>query len=326
MFRHSLFGVILLAATAGQARASWADGLFDELSRDFGSVPHGQVVTYPFRLVNNTKETIRISSVRVSCGCVAARALQAVVAPGQETAIYAEMDTGRFHSTKSVTIFVQFDQPRFEEVRLWVQANSRSDVAFNPDTLSFGKIKRGTESNSKMTITFYGDAQTKILEAKCDSNFIQAAFKEQRRGSGEVVYEISAKLRGDTPAGKWFADIWLKTNNSSLTRLRVPLTVEVEAALSANPNTVSLGKIKAGTETDRKVILRAVKAFRIIGVAGADNEMSVRETSSESKTVHVLTLTLRPNDAGALNRTIRVLTDLKEGGEIEITAHADVTR
>jgi hypothetical protein len=325
MLRNSLVSVVLLASAAGQAQAGWADGLFDELSRDFGSVPHGQVVTHPFRLVNNTKETIRISNVRVSCGqCTSAQALQTVLAPGEETAIYAQMDTGRFYNTKSVTIYVQFDQPRFEEVRLWIQANSRSDVSFNPDSLSFGKIKRGTEANSKMNITFYGDGQTKILEAKCDSNYIQAAFKEIRRGSGEVLYEITAKLRGDTPAGKWFTDIWLKTNNATLTRLRVPLTVEVESALSISPNTVTLGKVKAGTETDRKVILRGVKAFRIVGITGTDNQVSVRETSNESKTVHVLTVTLKPNEAGNLNRIIRVQTDLKNGGDIEIAAQAQV--
>lgn len=323
MLRYCLVSFMLLAA-ANHAAAGWADSLFDELSRDFGSVPHGQVVNHPFRIVNNTKETVRIGEVRVSCGCVSARAIQRVLAPGQETVIYAQMDTSRFYNTKSVTIYVPFDQPRYDEVRLWVQANSRSDVSFNPESLSFGKIKRGNEADSKMQITFYGDGQTKILDAKSDSNYIKAGFKEISRGAGEVVYEITAKLRGDTPAGKWFTDIWLTTNNNSMTRLRVPLTVEIEAALSASPTTVNLGKVKAGTETERKVVLRGVTAFRITGISGADNQLSIRDTSSDAKTVHVLTVTLHPNQAGELSRTLRVRTDLKSGGEIEINAQAQV--
>ena len=39
--------------------------MFDELSRDFGSVPHGQTLVHPFRLVNNTGNTVRITSIRV---------------------------------------------------------------------------------------------------------------------------------------------------------------------------------------------------------------------------------------------------------------------
>src|SRR6516225_6956505 len=91
MVRYSLVGLVLLAL-AGQARATWADAMFDELSRDFGSVQHGQVLTHYFRMVNNTGSTVRITGVRVSCGvCTSARAVTSVVAPGQETAVVVSM-------------------------------------------------------------------------------------------------------------------------------------------------------------------------------------------------------------------------------------------
>jgi hypothetical protein len=92
MVRYSLVGFVLLTL-AGSARASWADAMFDELSRDFGSVPHGTTLVHPFRLVNNSGSTVRINSVRVSCGCTQARALTSVLAPGQETASVATMVT-----------------------------------------------------------------------------------------------------------------------------------------------------------------------------------------------------------------------------------------
>ena len=143
MYRYTLLLVAVLGV-AGQVHAqSKADGMFDELSRDFGSVPRGQIQMHPFRLVNNTKNPVHIASVRVSCGCVSARALQTYLQPGQETAIVAHMDTNRFVNSKTVTVFVTFDQPRFEEVRLWVQANSREDVTFAPDNIAFGQVKRG---------------------------------------------------------------------------------------------------------------------------------------------------------------------------------------
>lgn len=323
MFRYGLV-VLALAVAGGHARAGWADGLFDELSRDFGSVPRGQVLSHPFRLVNNTKETVTISSVRVSCGCVSARAVQATLAPGQETAILAQMDTRRFSNTKSVTIYVRFSQPSFEEVRLWVQANSREDVQFSAEALSFGRIKRGNAPTQEMTITFFGAGSTQIVEAKCDSNYVEPIVKEIKRDGGEVGYQIKAKLRSDTPAGKWYTDIWLKTNNASMPRLRVPVTVEIEAALSVSPNNVSLGQVKSGTETDRKVIIRGIKPFRVTGFQGTDDQLKVKPSSNDSKTVHVLTLTLSPQVVGELQRTIRVQTDIKSGGEIEFTTQAQV--
>lgn len=323
MVRHSLVCLMLLTL-AQQASASWADGLFDELSRDFGSVPRGQVLTHPFRLVNNTGVPVQISSVRVSCGCTTAQALQTYLAPGQETAILARMDTRRFYNAKNVTIYVQFNQPRFEEVRLWVQANSRDDVSFSPDSIAFGRIKRGSAPTGNTQVTFLGDGQTRITEAKSESNYVQPAVRELRREGGEVAYEVAATVRPDTPAGKWYTDIWLKTNNPAMPKLRVPVTIEVEAALSVSPMTVVLGEVKAGTESDRKVIIRGVTPFRITGISGADGQLRVRETNSDSKTVHVLTVTLNPSDPGELRRMIRVHTDMKNGGNIEFNAQAKV--
>jgi hypothetical protein len=139
-----------------------------------------------------------------------------------------------------------------------------------------------------------------------------------------VSYQLSATLRPDAPAGKWFTDIWLKTNSPTMPRVRVPVTLEVESALSLSPNSVALGEVKAGTETDRKVVIRGVRPFRITGISGTDHQVSVRDSSSESQRVHVLTVTLRPTAPGDLNRLIRVQTDLKTGGEIEFNAHAHV--
>jgi hypothetical protein len=323
MVRFSLVGVVLLALAA-EARATWADAMFDELSRDFGSVPHGTLLVHPFRLVNNTGSTVRITEVRPSCGCTTARALTTVLAPGQETAIIASMDTRRFYNAKNVTIFVKFDQPRFEEVRLWLQANSRDDVSFSAESIGFGRVKRGGAPVSTIKVTFQGDGSMRVLEARSESNYVQPVLRELARGPADVTYEVAARIRSDIPAGKWYTDIWLKTNNANMPKLRVPVTIEVEATLSANPNTVTLGQVKAGAELDRKIIIRGVTPFRITGISGTDGQIRVIESNSESKTVHVLTVTLNPLEPGQLSRLIRVHTDLQNGGDIEFNAQADV--
>lgn len=325
MFRFNLLLVAFLGVASQAHAQSKSEGMFDELTFDFGSVPRGQVVTHPFRIVNNTKQAVHISAVRVTCLiCSSARALKTYLQPGEETAIIATMDTNRFINTKTITIFVMFDQPRFEEVRLWIQANSREDVHFSPDSIAFGRVKRGATPESKITIGFIGGTQTQVLELKSDSNYVQPTMKEVKRPGGETAYEITAKLRGDTPAGKWYTDIWLKTNNATMQNLRVPVTVEVEAPLSVNPSTVSLGQVKAGTESDRKVMIRGVRPFRIIGILGTDRQLQVRASNNESQTVHILTVTLNPNEPGGLTRRITVQTDMTTGGDIAFVAQAQV--
>src|SRR5258708_6341647 len=88
MFRYSLVLTLGLLAAGPAAAASWADGLFDELSKDFGSVLRGPALTHPFRVKNNTKGDVNIFSVRPSCSaCTTAWAVKTHLAPGEETAV-----------------------------------------------------------------------------------------------------------------------------------------------------------------------------------------------------------------------------------------------
>jgi Protein of unknown function (DUF1573) len=323
MLRYSCVVVLGLLA-AGPASASWADGLFDELSKDFGSVPRGPSVSHPFRVKNNTKGDVNISpNVRVSCGCTTAWAVKSHLAPGEETAIMAQMDTTRFSGPKTVTIFVKFDAPSNEEVRLWVTANGRSDFTLSPEGFAFGQVKRGTTPEASVTVTIYG-GDVKVMEAKAESNYVKTAITEARGENGAVSYVIKAKMRADTPVGKWYSDVWLKTNNASLTQIRVPLNVEIEAPLSLTPDAVALGTVQVDGEAERRVILRGVQAFKIARIEGVDDQLTAKDNTDESKPVHVLTVKLKPVKAGEFSRKIHIVTDLKEDNAVDFQVTAAV--
>lgn len=325
MFRHCLAFVVGLGLVGPARAASWADGMFEELSKDFGSVPRGPVLTHPFHLTNNTGVPVHISGIGVSCGCVTAIARESYLAPGQKTVITAEMRSNVFSGQKTVTIYVRLDQPHSEEVRLWVQANSRDDVTVTPDAFSFGQIKRGSQPAGAVTVTFLGSGQWQVTGVQCDSNYVKTGLREVSRNMTEAAYQVTAQLRDDAPVGKWYTDIWLKTNNPISPRVRVPLTVEIESALTISPSTVDLGQLKVGGQIERKVIVRGVRPFRVTEVKGGDDQLKVRDTTTDSKPVHVLAVTLHPSKAGDFQRALRVLTDLQDESEIEFQAKARVT-
>jgi hypothetical protein len=324
MLRYGLVVAASLWVVGPALSATWADALFEEFSKDFGSVPRGPMLTHPFRVVNNTRGPVNISSVRVSCGCVSAVALKGQLEPGESTQIVARMDTTRFTGLKSVTIYVQFNQPAFEEVRLWVQANGRNDFSVTPDTLAFGQLKRGGTPSASVLLAFYGNTDTQITEVKCESNYIQPRVQEVRRQDSEVTYQVSARLRADAPVGKWYTDVWLKTNNPGMAPIRVPLTVEIESALSVNPETVTLGSIKTRSENERRVIVRGVKPFKISEVTGTSDQLLVRVDSPLAKPVHVLTIKFKAGDPGEVNRRLSVLTDLADDSKIDFHVSAQV--
>jgi hypothetical protein len=304
--------------------------MFEELSKDFGSVPRGPLLNHPFHLTNNTKYTVHITSVRVSCGCTSATALIDTLAPGQSTAVVAQMDTRRFSGPKSVTIFVQFDRPAWEEVRLWVQANSRDDVSITPDSLGFGAVRRGSSLKVSVTVSLLGDSGWQIQSARCDSNYVLTSLSAARQTDSGVEYQVIAQVRPDTPVGRWYTDVWLATNNPATPRLRVPLTVEIQAPLNLIPTGVVFGQLKAGGVAERKVMVRGAEAFRIKKVEGIDKLVQVRDSNPASKSVHVLTVTVKSPAPGAfnrpidINRTLRVITDLPDENQIDFKAKAQI--
>jgi Protein of unknown function (DUF1573) len=323
MFRFSLAAAAALVLSAPAPAATWAEGLFEELSRDFGSVQRGPMLTHQYRLTNNTGQTVRITGVRVSCGCTSATALQGVLAPGQSTAVMAQMDTTRFVGPKTVTIFVQFDQPQWAEVHLSISANSRTDVVITPEGLAFGPVPRGTSPSRATTVTFSGGTQ--LASVAAESNYVQLSAKAVRNNGFDVAYEVTATLRPDTPVGKWFTDVWLNTNNAGSPRIRVPLTVDVEPALNLSPATAAFGSVPMGNPAERRVILRGPSPFKITEIKGTDDQITVTTADSkEARPVHVLTVKVKANGTGDLSRTLTVVTDLPGDGTAELPVKATV--
>jgi hypothetical protein len=325
MLRYSLVLLAGLWAAGAVSAGPWANALFEETSKDFGSVPRGPTLKHDFRLLNRTRTPVNIASVRVSCGCVTARAVKSHLQPGEETTIQTLMDTTRFTGAKTVTIYVQFNLPSYAEVRLWLQANGRNDFTVTPDTLAFGQVKRGDTPVAMVRVTFYGSGTARILGARGESNYVQPVIKEVRRLPHEVGYDLSVQLRADTPVGKWYTDVWLKTNLSNTPDLRVPLTVEVESPLTVSPPVVDLGSIKVASDAERKLIIRGVQPFKITQVKGIDRSLDVRFAPDKPREVHVLTVKVKPGQAGTFDRLLRVVTDLKEDNEIDFRVHAEAT-
>jgi Protein of unknown function (DUF1573) len=325
MLRYSVVLLAGLLAAGPAAAATWADQLFDEFSKDFGSVPRGPALVHQFRVANTTAKPINISSVRVSCGCVSAQALKTYLNPGEETVIQARMDTTRFTGVKTVTIYVQFNKPAFDEVRLLVQAIGRDDFSVTPDALAFGQVKKGATPIVETTITFYNSTLLQVGDVRCETNYIKPTLKEVSRTMNLTTYQLTAQLRADAPVGKWYSDVWIKTNNPTLPQIRIPTTVEIESALSVSPDVLAFGSVKLDAEMERRVIVRGIKPFKITSIDGKDEQVEIQESTNEEKKVHVLAVKCKggkDGKAGELHRTVRLHTSLTEDGDIAFQVNA----
>ena len=186
MLGRWVLSIALILASGSVQASGWAESMFNELNKDFGSVPRGPTLVHHFRVKNNTSETVHISGVRVSCGCVSASVLKSQIEPNEETSVIANMDSTRFNGSKSVTVYVSFDKPMYEEVRLLVQAYGRNDFAVSPDNFNFNEIRRGKSAESKITLRFYGFPNLEVVEAKTESHYLKVKYELIKREGGYV--------------------------------------------------------------------------------------------------------------------------------------------
>jgi len=316
--------VVLAFGLSGQAADS--DAWFPERIKDFGTVPRGPMLTHYYRVNNPTDQPIQIGGVRVSCGCVTVTAPQPIIPPGQNSAILAQMDTRRFVGAKTVTIYVTFIKPRFEEVALQVTAFAREDFMIHPDTIAFGQVAKGQTKQATVRVSFYGDPNWRIEGATSDSSFIKPTFKAvPSQNTTEVGYELTAELGTDIPVGKWFTDVWLKTSNPSASKIRVPLTVEIVAPLTVIPSQVQFGVLKQGDKSEQRVILKGLAPFKIMSVLGMDDGIQlVSPMGGEAKPVQVLTFSLDTKNARKVERKLTIVTDMGSENEIVISAVGEV--
>lgn len=309
------FSVVLMLGLAFVAPIGAADGLaalFDTQTHNFGDVPYGPTVQHAFTLTNNTNQTLQIGGLRVSCGCVTPSASAYTIAPGKTATVNASMDTRRYKNP--VTIFVTFIQPQVEEVRLLVSANLRYDVAINPERIEFGTIKRGASQSVTTTISFSGGTQ--MTEATCDSGYVLLSIAQPKNTGYGISYELTARMRPDIPVGKWYTDVWVKTNTGS--KLRVPLTVEVEAALSITPGAIAFDGAHVGQPMKKSIIVKGNQPFKIVDVKGGDGTITAAASSKDAKTTHIVTVTFTPDKAGDIDKKLEIVTDLKDEGKVAV--------
>lgn len=306
-----------LVVLGGGASAQSAASFFDKPTHDFGTVPRGPTLTHYYRFTNKSNVPVHIAGIRVSCGCVAASAVNSTVQPGESSSIFATMDTRRFVAAKQVTIYVTFDRPRYEEVALSISAYGRDDLALESESLSFGNVVRGQTGSAKMTVTLR-QPQWVVQSASSDSAFVAPTVKEIRRGPGEAVYELVAELRPGLPTGRWVTDIYLNTNSSVAPQIRVPAIVEIAPTLSVSPGEVTLGPTPVGEPSEAKLLVRSAQPFKIKEIIGAEGVISASALVNDSRQVHVITVKFDPKQPGDILRKLKIVTDLPSEGVAEV--------
>lgn len=227
MIRHIWALLLFACATTNLGADTKTESLFDHRFWDVGTVPRSMTYYHTFQVTNNTDKPLHILSIRVSCGCVSARAEKKELSPGESTSVIAQMESRQFSGVITKTIFILVDQPSYEEVRIHVQANVVPDLSITPASLNFGKIKKGSTPEKTVNVSFGGNQMSPIQNATSESGYVQVKVESPTENAFQHSYQVKATLSRDLPVGTWYCTLALVSANRTQAPINIPMTVEV---------------------------------------------------------------------------------------------------
>ena len=317
-------GLLVWLSASDAIAQNWAEKMFEVTSHDFGNVARGSKSDFRFKLKNIYKETVHIAGVRSSCGCTTPTISQDTINTHETAEIIASLNTKSFLGHKTATITVTFDQPFVAEVQLRVQGNIRGDVVFTPGVVQLGTIDQGVASEQRVSVSYAGRPDWSIVDVQSTNAHFEVEMDEISRGGGRVAYNLLVRLKGDAPSGYLNDELILITND--VAAQRIPLAVEgrVVSDLTISPASLFLGELAKGQTVTKKLVVRSSKPFRILEMNCDDNCFQF-EASEEAKPIHVVAVTFAPEQAGKVEKQIRIRTDRASGATTSLVAHAIVS-
>lgn len=315
----SLCFAVAFSTTA--SAVDWRDIAFPVKEHDFGTRAVAAKTEFRFPVVNTFSSDIHIQSVRASCGCTTPIVENQYIPPGTTGHILARFNTDTFRGEKGATLTVVMDKPFYSEVRLAVKGYIRSDMVFHPGSLDFGAVDQGTSISKATKILYAGRADWKVEGVRSNKPWLIPTVTQLERGEGKVNYELSITIREDAPKGLFQDEVIVTTNDTSMPNVPLPVTGNIESALSISPQAIALGSLKPGQSVSERLVVKGREPFTIesITAEGWDIEFA---KSDVLRTTHLINATFTPTDAVGPQK---LAVQIKTGGTASVSANALLT-
>lgn len=325
--RHkTLFMLTILALLNGPAlvlAADWAADMFNVTEHDFGTVARGSKAEFEFVLENSYEEEVQITGIRSSCGCAVPELSRRTLKTWEKASILAKFDSRKFLGQKNATITVSFEKPYQAEVQLRVRGFIRGDIVLRPASLEFGDVTLGEAAARVLAIDYVGRPDWKLVDVRSPSKYLQASLKETSRTDNQAKYELTIRLRPNSPPGYLSEQVALITNDEKQERVPFMVLGRVLPPVTVSPASLTLGVLHPGEEVTKKLVVRARKPFRVTKIECDDDHFTFQK-SDDLKTLHLVPVTFTAVQKGSVSREIRVATSLDPEFKATCTARATV--
>ena len=309
---------------SGASAQEWAKKMFPVTSHNFGTVAKGSKTEYRFEFRNLYKEDLHVQGVRTSCGCTSPVVTKRDLKTHETAEVVATFNTRTFLGQHGATLTVTFDKPFYAEVQLRVAGHIRGDVMFDPPFIDLGNVDLGKGAERKVRVTRVGAAPWAISDVQSANPNFEVTLSQPLTTASQTAYDLTMKLKPETPAGYVKGQLMLVTNDPRAGRIPMDVEGRVVAEVTVSPQLLALGAVASGDTVTKNVVVRANREFSITGIHCDDGCLTCEPVTTPAK-VHILPVTFQAGaTAGRIERQLRISTDLGEGAVPTVTVQVEV--
>lgn len=298
------------------------------ITHHFGDVPHGTVCTHTFTVTNIYDTPVQVVEVRKSCTCLDFVPLSKVLQPNESGPFTVTMNAGKFVGSNSQTFYVTFGPKFVSTAVIRVSAVSKTEVAVNPGAVGFGTVTPGTKASQAVKVEYKGRMRDwKITEVVSPQGPLDVQVTETSRGGplrGGAEYAVTVALKPTAPPGPLAEQLTLRTNDPANPVIALAVSGAVAVPLEVAPARVRFEPVAIGQSASQRVLVRAARPFRVLGVDGAGDGVTVELPSTSTPLpLQVVTVRFDPTRLGGVARELRLRTDLDGGATVGVPVEAE---
>lgn len=301
------------------------------ITHNFGEVPHGTMCIHKFAITNIYDVPMQIIEVRKSCTCLDYVPMTKTLQPNETADFSVIMNSGKFAGQNTQKFDITFGPTYVSTATIRVTATSRADVSINPGGVSFGVVPQGTRASQSLSIKYSGRSRDwKLTDVVPVQGPFEVKLNEVSRGGllkGGAEYQVDVTIKPTATSGPISEQISIKTNDATHPIVQLMVTGTIAAPLEIAPNKIRLDPVPVGQSTGQRVSIRAAKPFKVLGVDGVGDGITVELPTlgvmgAPMPNVQVITVKFDPTAPGTVNRILRIRTDL-EGGIATLPVEAE---
>jgi hypothetical protein len=285
------------------------------ITHNFGEVPHGTLCVHKFTITNIYDVPVQITEVRKSCTCLDYVPMTKTLQPNEPAEFTVTMNTGKFVGFNAQTFYVTFGPKYVSTAVIRLQATSRTDVSLTPGAVAFGTVPVGTQARQSVAVKYTGRSRDwRLLDVAPIQGPFDVAVAEVSRGGpfrGGAEYQVSFTLKADAKPGSISEQVSIRTNDTAHPVVQLAVSGTVAAPVEVAPKRVRFAAVPVGQSASQRVLVRAAKPFKVLGVEGAGEGITVEvPPTTAALPVQFITIRFDAKTAGTVSRTLRIRTDI----------------